>query len=108
MQTQRTTNPLHILVMLSMVFCVVFAPSLKSALDSVSLTKKVTTQQLLEEEANEKESKLGKEVYSKHNFSLYPQPINEHSILLSSKFHSPLKITKPYLKVHTPPPDHLL
>lgn len=94
--------------MITMIFCIVFAPSLKYALDSASLTKKATIQQLLEEEISEKESKIEKEVYTKYNSSLALHTKNENSICLSSCFQSPLKITKPYLKVHTPPPDFFI
>ncbi|NIJ44214.1 hypothetical protein FHR24_000653 [Wenyingzhuangia heitensis] len=105
MQTQQKYNLLNIMVMLCMVFSVVFAPSLKAAIDSIDMAKKTTSQQLLEEESHEKESKAGKEVYTKYSSFQDSSEENYNSIRLSCIFYSPLKITLPYLKVHTPPPD---
>ncbi|NJB81564.1 hypothetical protein [Wenyingzhuangia aestuarii] len=105
MQTQQKTYVLNILVMLCMAVSVVFAPSLKAAIDSIDMAKKTSSQQLLEEESHEKESKIGKEVYNKYNNSTDFNQENYTNTLLHAVFHSLLKIISPYLKVHTPPPD---
>ena len=54
MQIHNKNTPTNIIVMITMVFCIVFASSLKAAIDAIDITKKTTSQQLLEEEPNEK------------------------------------------------------
>jgi hypothetical protein len=105
MQAQHKAKPITLLVMFTMVLCIVLASSLKVASDLANTAKKITTQQILEEEPNEKDCKISKEVYNKYNSSPEATEMNKISILSSNAFHSILKITSPYLKVHTPPPD---
>ena len=105
MQTQNKIKPINIVVMLTMVFFVVFASSFKTVFNSTETVKKNTSQQLLEEDFNEKDVKLEKEVYQV--YYLFQDLLREYYTCnsLNVVFHSPLKITSPYLKVRTPPPD---
>ncbi|ANW94887.1 hypothetical protein AXE80_00630 [Wenyingzhuangia fucanilytica] len=108
MQTQYKAKPITLLVMFTMVLCIVFASSLKVATDLGKTAKKVTSQQLLEEEPNEKEIKVGKEVFTKYHFSQDFAEVNFINPSLKSVFKSLIKFSNPYLKVHTPPPDFFI
>lgn len=106
MQTQHNAKPSVLLVMITMVLCIVFASSLKVALDLTNTTKKVTSQQILEEEPNEKDCKIiSKEVYNKLNSFSETIKLSKINIISNGDFYSVIKITSPYLKVHTLPPD---
>ena len=108
MQTQHHYKPITFLVMFTMLLCVVFASSLKIATDVSNTSKKISTQQILEEEPNEKDTKTSKEVFQKQvSFST----LKSTTVILINPqiLCSPInKATSHYLKVHTPPPDSFI
>ncbi|MGY5354995.1 hypothetical protein [Wenyingzhuangia sp. IMCC45467] len=108
MQTQYKDKPIVLLVIFTMVICIVFASSLKVATDLANMAKKNTSLQLLEEEPNEKDNKLCKEVYNKYNSFSESIEMNKINISSNAIFHSLLKLSSPYFKIHTPPPDFLI
>ena len=103
MSKQRKTSLSKIIIMIGMVFCVVFASTLKAAIDNLNNSKK--TCQLAEEEQDDEDTCNEKELFSK-----FLHPVN--AILniacipsLKTTYQCVFHINKPRFKIHTPPPD---
>jgi len=104
MQNTTKIKPYYVLVMITMVFCMVFTPCIKISLPLTDTEKKASLESH-EEKADEKEISIEAELFAKNNHTEEQYSENLNHIRFNYFCYTPLKISFPYSKPHTPPPE---